>query len=123
MPMHAVDGGHGGVEQVGDLLGAPGQHVPEHQHGALRGGQPLQGRDEGQGHRLSSFRDRGRGRRRGRRRVQRVEQPVRVRLDRLQRGGGREPVQPVPRRSLLLVAVQEPPARTSTSCIASSASW
>ena len=49
----AVDGGHGGVEQLGDLLGLPPQHVAQDQHGALAGGRCWSAADERQADRLA----------------------------------------------------------------------
>ncbi len=44
----AVDRGHAGVEQLGDLGGLPAQHLAQDQHGPLAGREVLQGGHEGQ---------------------------------------------------------------------------
>ena len=44
----AVDGRHGGAQQLGDLVGPPAQDLAEDQHGPLAGRQVLQGADERQ---------------------------------------------------------------------------
>ena len=56
----AVDRRHAGVEQLGDLGGLPLEHLAEDEHGALPGGQVLQGGDEGQADRLAGGGDVGR---------------------------------------------------------------
>jgi hypothetical protein len=43
----AIDRRHRGLQQRGDLGGAPAQHLPQDQHGALAGGELLQGHHEG----------------------------------------------------------------------------
>ena len=53
----AVDRGDRRVEQRGDLLGLPSQHLTEDQHGSLAGRQVLQGTDERQADRFPGDRD------------------------------------------------------------------
>jgi hypothetical protein len=122
----AVDCRHRALQQLGDLGGAPAQHLPQHQHGPLAGGELLQGHHEGQRHRLALLGDR---RRVGAVVGQLVQQPVRVGLqprhlgtlrpgskpatpaglEQLQAAGGGDPVQPGAQRSPSLEGVQVPP--------------
>jgi hypothetical protein len=119
----AVDRGDGGVEQAGDLLGRPGEHVTQDQHRALGARQQLERGDEGQRDALPPVDD-------GSRVVvgagEPVEQRVRVGLqpghvdgggdrvagppvDHFEAGGGRDPVEPVPQRRPSLVSAQSLP--------------
>ena len=122
----AVDRRHRGLQQLGDLGGAPAQHLPQDQHGPLPGGELLQGHHERQRHRLALLGDRGRV---GAVVGQAVQQPVRVGLqprhlgtlrsghnaappaglELLQAAGGGDPVQPGAQRSPSLEGVQVPP--------------
>ena len=43
----AVDRGDTGVEQLGDLVGVPAEHLPQDQHRPLARRQVLEGGDEG----------------------------------------------------------------------------
>lgn len=56
----AVDRRHRGVQQLGDLVGPPFEHLTQHEHGTLGGRQKLQCRHERQRHRLTTFGRRGR---------------------------------------------------------------
>jgi hypothetical protein len=119
----AVDRGDAGAEQVGDLLGGPGEHVTQDQHGPLGAGQQLQGGDEGQGDALAPVHDGGGV---GVGVGELVEQRIGVRLqprdveraadraagpavDHLEAGRGADPIQPVPQRRPALIPVEPPP--------------
>ena len=133
---HAVHRGGRGAEQLSDLRGPPAQHVAQDQHGALPGGQVLQGGDQGQPHALprrddlgwiggpgahqrvgNGLQPRNLRPRRGQRSFRVLaraakagrQRPAAAVLQRAQAGVGRDPVQPGPqRRPPLEVAVGPP---------------
>src|SRR6266849_5809325 len=133
---HAVHRSGRRAEQLSDLRGPPAQHVSQDQHGALPGGQILQGGDQGQPRALPRRGDLGwiggpgadervgnglqprnlrpRSGQRSVRVLARAAQagrqgPAAAVLQRAQTGVGRDPVQPGPqRRAPLEVAVGPP---------------
>ena len=52
----AVDRGHRGLQQIGDLLGLPAEHLAQNQDRPLSGRKTLQGSDQGETHRFPRYR-------------------------------------------------------------------